>query len=94
MWTVRKTVLLPWAFFRDKAAELGIVFACTGAVDYVADGKRLAAISNGHPMMAKVTGTGCTATALTGAFVGSCDDPWLASVSSFKLSGNSRRTSR
>ena len=29
---------------------------------------------NGHPMMARVTGPGCTATAIVGAFVGSNED--------------------
>ncbi|WP_433999859.1 hydroxyethylthiazole kinase [Endozoicomonas sp.] len=72
---------------QHSAAELGIVMAVTGAVDYVTDGKRLAAISNGHPMMAKVTGTGCSATAVTGAFLATCEDPWLASLSSLSCMG-------
>ncbi len=70
------------SFLQESSRELGSVLACTGAVDYVADGKRLAAISNGHPLMARVTGTGCTATALTGAFLAACEDPWMATVTS------------
>lgn len=43
--------------------------AITGAVDYVTDGRRAVAIENGHPLMARVTGLGCSATAVIGAFL-------------------------
>jgi hydroxyethylthiazole kinase len=43
------------------------VVAVTGAIDYVTDGVALIGLANGHPLMAKVTGLGCTATALVGA---------------------------
>jgi len=58
---------------RDAARELaragGLAVAVTGAVDYVTDGEAMLGIANGHPMLTRVTGTGCTATALTGAFL-------------------------
>ncbi len=44
------------------------VVTVSGAVDLVVGQGGLARISNGHPLMPKVTGLGCTATALTGAF--------------------------
>ena len=50
------------------ARELGVPVAITGAVDYVTDGKRVARVANGHPWMGRVTGTGCGATAVIGAF--------------------------
>jgi hydroxyethylthiazole kinase len=37
-------------------------------VDVVTDGKQVIRVSNGHPMMPYVTGLGCTATAIIGAF--------------------------
>ena len=40
----------------------------SGEVDYIVDGGSVIQIENGHPMMARVTGLGCTATALCGAF--------------------------
>jgi len=52
---------------RRLAIEARIVAAVTGAVDHVTDGRRMIAIANGHPMMTRVTGLGCTATALIGA---------------------------
>ena len=44
------------------AKELKTTLAITGSVDRVTDGERTVHISNGHPLMSCVTGTGCTAT--------------------------------
>lgn len=74
-------------YLQEQAARLGTVLAVTGATDYIADGKRLVKITNGHPLMARVTGTGCTATAITGAFLASSDDYWTAVVSSIACLG-------
>ena len=52
---------------RQLATTTGAVVAVTGATDYVTDGTQLISLVNGHPLMAKVTGLGCTATALVGA---------------------------
>ena len=52
---------------RQLATTTGAVVAVTGATDYVTDGTQLISLANGHPLMAKVTGLGCTATALVGA---------------------------
>jgi hydroxyethylthiazole kinase len=38
-------------------------------VDLITDGKRIFKVHNGHEMMGMVTGTGCTATAMVGAFL-------------------------
>lgn len=56
-------------FVMAFAAETGAVAAVTGAIDIVADGERAYCITNGHPMMSAVTGTGCQMSALTAAFV-------------------------
>ena len=52
------------------ARASGRVVIATGAIDYVADGERLWALKNGHPLLAAITGSGCMATAILGAFVG------------------------
>jgi hydroxyethylthiazole kinase len=54
---------------RKLAVELGTTLAITGAVDLVTDGKQTLRVHNGHSLMGCVTGTGCTATAITGAFL-------------------------
>lgn len=44
------------------------VVCISGATDYCISKEKSACINNGHPLMTKVTGLGCTATALIGAF--------------------------
>lgn len=52
------------------AARLDCVVAVTGAVDVLSDGKRVICIENGHPMLSRLTGTGCMCSSLMGAFIG------------------------
>ena len=44
------------------------IVAITGPTDIITNGKEIIKVHNGHKLMSYVTGTGCTATALTGAF--------------------------
>jgi hydroxyethylthiazole kinase len=37
--------------------------------DHISDGERVIAVSNGHELLGTVSGTGCMATAVTGAFL-------------------------
>jgi hydroxyethylthiazole kinase len=59
----------PAALAREAARALGVVASVTGPVDHVADGERVVAIANGHPLLASVTGTGCMSSAITGCFL-------------------------
>lgn len=45
------------------------VVAVTGPVDVITDGVRVVKVSNGHPIMGQVTGTGCAATTAIAAFL-------------------------
>ncbi|KAB2936442.1 MAG: hydroxyethylthiazole kinase [Candidatus Contendobacter sp.] len=72
---------------RTLAAETGAVVAVTGAVDYVTDGTQVAAIANGHPLMTRVTGLGCSATAIIGAFLAVERDPLVATVAGLAVFG-------
>jgi len=69
------------------AQQIGTVVAVTGAVDYVADGQRVAAIYNGHPLMTRVTGLGCSATAVIGAFLAVERDVFAATVAALAIFG-------
>lgn len=69
------------------ADHLGTVLAITGPVDLVTDGKRIVWVENGHAMMGMVTGTGCTATALVGAFLAVDDDPLRAAATALAFYG-------
>ncbi|TWI52941.1 hydroxyethylthiazole kinase [Halalkalibacter nanhaiisediminis] len=53
-----------------KAAEMfNCVAVVTGAVDVITDGQLVHTISNGHPWLTKVVGTGCLLGAVIGAYV-------------------------
>ncbi len=56
------------AFARAFARRTGAVIAITGATDLITDGERVCLIRNGHPMMSRITGTGCMLSAMTTAF--------------------------
>lgn len=60
------------------AQQTGAVVVITGAVDFVTDGRQVIEIHGGHPVMARVTGTGCALGALIGAFLGVCPTPLRA----------------
>ena len=59
----------PAELARTAAERLGVIASVTGPVDHVSDGTRVFAISNGDPLLATVTGTGCMSSALTGCFL-------------------------
>ena len=61
--------LPPAELARTAAKRLGLVASVTGPVDHVSDGDRVLAVSNGHELLAAVTGTGCMSSALTGCFL-------------------------
>lgn len=70
------------------ARDWGSVVCVSGATDHVVDaGGRHAALSNGHPWMTRVTGVGCSASALIGAFAAVQPDRWRATVSAMACLG-------
>ena len=69
------------------ATELGATLAITGPVDLVTDGRRVVRVANGHPLMASVTGTGCTATAIIGAFLAVGPEPVSAAATALAFFG-------
>lgn len=69
------------------ARSLRTTLAITGKVDLVTDGKRLMRIEGGHPLMPFVTGTGCAATAVIGAFLAVDADPVTAAATGLAFFG-------
>jgi hydroxyethylthiazole kinase len=53
----------------DLARELKTTLAITGAIDLITDGSQVFRVENGHVLMGCITGSGCMATALIGAFL-------------------------
>lgn len=70
---------------KKLAKEFNTIVAITGAVDYVTDGDEAFELSGGTPMMPCVTGTGCTASALIGAFCASHTNPFVATIAALSL---------
>jgi hydroxyethylthiazole kinase len=62
------------------AGVLSVTVAATGETDYVSDGEHTLAVSNGHPLMGRVVGSGCASTAVVGCFaaVGGADAETVA----------------
>lgn len=59
----------------------------SGETDIVVSHDRITYLKNGHPMMTKVTGLGCSATAIIGAFIGVIEDKTEAVVAAMSLIG-------
>jgi len=73
---------------RELARLTGGVVCVSGPVDHVLDARgRHASLSNGHEWMTRITGVGCSATALVGAFCAVQSDAWRATVSAMAYWG-------
>jgi hydroxyethylthiazole kinase len=72
---------------REVARRYGCVVVITGPVDVVSDKTRTVTVSNGTPLLAKITGTGCMSTAIIGAFAGACDDLFIAALTGITSAG-------
>jgi len=69
------------------AASADTTVCISGAVDYIVSQKANYSIANGHMMMPKVTGLGCTATALCGAFAAVNRDLGMAAAHAMAVMG-------
>ena len=67
------------------ASEVGAVVVISGEIDYITDGAEVHTVEGGNPIMTSVTGMGCTATALTGAFAAVVDDPMVAATAAMAV---------
>ncbi len=67
----------PQQVAQAAAEKFEVAVAVTGQVDVVVGVGRVYQVSNGHPLMASVTGTGCMATTAIGAFLALGGDPAL-----------------
>jgi len=63
------------------------VVVISGATDIIAGGSAIARVKNGDPMMPRVTGMGCAATALIGAFAAVNSSPFRAAAHAMALMG-------
>ena len=72
---------------KELALSSGAVVVISGPTDYITDGQRVETISNGNPIMTSVTGMGCTATAMVGAFAAVNPNPMEAAMHAMAVMG-------
>lgn len=84
------------ALARSLSRGTGAIVVVTGAIDIISDGTRSFAVRNGHPAMARITGSGCMLSAIVGAFIGAAKqaghaenltDAAVAAVASMGIAG-------
>jgi len=77
------------AIFAAKilASTTGAVVSVSGPTDYITDGEIVESVTEGSGMMPRVTAMGCTATAITAAFLAVDKDPLRAAVNAMKMMG-------
>ena len=72
---------------RELALHTGAAVLVTGRTDYSTDGRQVTATENGHAMMSRVTGVGCSMGALSAACTAVSPTPLQAAVSTAVLMG-------
>lgn len=72
---------------KKLALKYGTVVSISGPVDYITDGERVMTVENGSPLMTRVTAMGCTASAITAAFLAVEKDALKAAAYAMKLMG-------
>lgn len=71
----------------SAARKMNTVVVITGKEDIVTDGKNTYVVKNGHPILTKVTGTGCLLTSVIGAFAGVEKDLIKAAIAALSFYG-------
>jgi hydroxyethylthiazole kinase len=73
---------------RDLSRRIGGTVCVSGAIDHVLDAQgRWSRLANGHAWMTRITGVGCSASALVGAFCAVQPDAWRATTAAMALLG-------
>lgn len=67
--------------------KLNNTVVISGATDYIITGNIISRVSNGSPLMTKVTGMGCTATSIIGACIAVEPNIHLASIAAMAIMG-------
>ncbi|WP_439584522.1 hydroxyethylthiazole kinase [Dyadobacter bucti] len=72
---------------RALSLQYGSVVSVSGATDVIVSGEKTAFVENGVPLMTRITGMGCSASAIAGAFAAIQADPFDAAVSAAATMG-------
>jgi len=71
-------------FARFLAERFGCVVSISGERDFITDGKSVLMVEGGSPLMPLVTGMGCSASAVTGAYA-ACAEPLIAATAAMAV---------
>jgi len=77
----------PISIAHDFAKDRSITVGISGSTDIITDGKKVILVDNGHPMMGSISGTGCMAASVIGAFTAAAEDPLHATAAAFAAFG-------
>ena len=69
------------------ADTYGCVVSVSGETDIITDGEKIIRVAQGHALMTRVTGLGCTASAITGAFAAVNKDTLAAAAHAMAVMG-------
>lgn len=72
---------------RALAEQSGCTLSVSGPTDLIIGQGHTIRVRNGHPIMPRITGLGCTATAITGAFAAINPSPFQAAAHAMALMG-------
>ncbi len=71
----------------NLSKQLNTTISISGEIDFVVNGNSIAKIYNGSYIMERVTGMGCTSSAIHGAALGVCNDSFMAAITANALMG-------
>ena len=74
---------------KDAAAKFNCVFAVTGAIDNISNGKQAVVLNNGHPLLQDITGSGYMTTTLVGCCAAVTKDMLVAAALGVVIMGQS-----
>ena len=74
---------------KDAAVKFNCVFAVTGAIDNISNGKQAVVLNNGHPLLQDITGSGCMTSMLVGCCAAVTKDMLVAAALGVVLMGQS-----
>ncbi|CAK7193097.1 Hydroxyethylthiazole kinase [Commensalibacter sp. Nvir] len=72
---------------KDLATSYQTIVSISGKTDYITDGKKTISVHNGHNLMPKITGSGCSATAITAACLSVEEDTLAACAHAMVIMG-------
>ena len=74
---------------KDAAAKFSCVFAVTGPIDNISNGKQAVVLNNGHPLLQDITGSGCMTTTLVACCAAITKDMLVAAALGVVIMGQS-----